>query len=155
MSRSAQWRREFAAPIHALQAELNRLFEEYWTPGRGGTGQSPTDLTPTAWTPVLDMIETPQEIIILAELPGVDPSTIDLSVTGTVLTLRGEKRSPEIPESSGTLRERSFGPFHRQVTLSGEVNFEGAQAEAHDGVLKVRLPKQEEARRRTIPIRPS
>jgi HSP20 family protein len=154
MSRSTHWRREFAAPLHALQNELNRLFEEYWSPSRMGSGR-PTDLEPAAWTPVVDVIETPLEVVILAELPGVDPATIDLSVTGNVLTLRGEKKSSEIPEGSGTVRERVFGTFHRQISLPGEVNMEGVLAEARDGVLKVRLPKQEEARRRTIPVRPS
>lgn len=154
MSRSSQWRREFSAPLHTLQNELNRLFEEYWNPGRVGPGPTPpTDLEPAAWTPAIDVIETPQEVIVLAELPGVDPSTIDLSVTGNVLSLRGEKRTGDFPEGTGSLRERQFGTFHRQVSLPGEVIFEGVQAEAHDGVLKVRLPKQEEARRRTIPIR--
>jgi HSP20 family protein len=153
MSRSTQWRREFSAPLHALQNELNRLFEEYWNPARVGPGQPPTDLEPAAWAPAIDVIETPQEVIVMAELPGVDPSSIDLSVTGNVLSLRGEKRAGDIPEGAGPLRERQFGAFHRQVSLPGEVIFEGVQAEAHDGVLKVRLPKQEEARRRTIPIR--
>jgi HSP20 family protein len=155
MSRSTQWRREFAAPLHVLQNELNRLFDEYWNPARVGPGHTPTDLEPAAWTPVLDVIETPQEVILLVELPGVDPSSIDLSVTGNVLSIRGEKRGSDIADGSGTVRERVFGPFHRQVSLPGEVKFEGVQAEARDGLLKVRLPKQEEARRRTIPIRPA
>jgi HSP20 family protein len=154
MSRSTQWRREFTAPLHALQNELNRLLEEYWSPSRMGPGR-PTDLEPAAWTPAVDVIDTPQEVVIMAELPGVDPTAIDLSVTGNVLSLRGEKKASEIPEGSGTVRERVFGSFHRQVNLPGEVNMEGVQAEARDGVLKVRIPKQEEARRRTIPIRPS
>jgi HSP20 family protein len=156
MTRSTQWRREFSAPLHALQNELNRLFEEYWNPAsRVGSGPPPTDLEPIGWSPLLDVIETPQEILLLAELPGVDPATIDLSVTGNVLSLRGEKRAGDNPEGAGSLRERQFGPFHRQVNLPSEVNFDGVQAEVRDGVLKVRLPKQEEARRRTIPIRPS
>jgi len=156
MPRQTQWRREFSAPLHALQNELNRLLEEYWNPARVGPGQPPpTDLEPAAWVPALDVIETPQEIIVLADLPGVDPSSIDLSVTGNVLTLRGEKRVGDYPEGSGTVRERLSGAFHRQVSLPGEVNFDGVQAEAHDGVLKVRLPKQEEARRRKIPIQPT
>jgi HSP20 family protein len=139
--------------LHALQSELNRLFEEYWNPARVGTAhQTPTDLEPAAWTPVLDVIETPLELIVLIELPGVEPSSIDLSVTGNVLSIRGEKRTTEIADGTGSVRERVFGPFHRQVSLPGEVNFEGVQAEARNGVLKIRLPKQEEARRRTIPI---
>jgi HSP20 family protein len=152
MTRSTQWRREFAAPLHALQTELNRLFEEYWNPGRVGPTQAPTDLAPAAWTPALDVIETPQEIVVMVEVPGVDPASIDLSVTGNVLSLRGEKPVGELPEGSASVRERQFGGFHRQVSLPGEVNFESIQAEARNGVLKVRLPKQEEARRRTIPI---
>jgi HSP20 family protein len=155
MPRPTQWRREFSAPLHALQNELNRLFDEYWNPARVGPVQPPTDIEPAAWIPAIDVIETPQEVIVLAELPGVDPASIDLSVTGNVLSLRGEKRVGDFPEGSGAVRERVFGPFHRQVSLPGEVNFEGVQAEARDGVLKVRLPKQEEARRRKIPIQPT
>jgi HSP20 family protein len=134
---------------------LNRLFEEYWNPSRVGPGQSPTDLEPAAWTPVLDVIETPQEVFVLVELPGVDPASIDLSVTGSVLSLRGEKHDSPVAEGSAAVRERVFGSFHRQVSLPGEVNFDGVQAEARDGILRVRLPKQEEAKRRTIPIRPA
>lgn len=156
MSRPTQWRREFSAPLHTLQNELNRFLEEYWAPARGGPGQPPpTDLEPVAWVPVIDVVETPQEVVIIAELPGVEPSSIDLSVTGNVLSIRGEKHLGDFPEGSGTVRERQFGAFHRQVSLPGEVNFDGIQAEARDGVLKVRLPKQEEARRRKIPIQPA
>jgi HSP20 family protein len=156
MPRPTQWRREFSAPLHALQSELNRLFDEYWNPSRVGPVQPPpTDIEPAAWIPAVDVIETPQEVIVLAELPGVDPASIDLSVTGNVLSLRGEKRAGDFPDGSGSVRERLFGAFHRQVSLPGEVNFEGVQAEARDGVLKVRLPKQEEARRRKIPIQPT
>jgi HSP20 family protein len=154
MPRPTQWRREFSAQLFAIQNELNRMFEEYWNPSRVGPGQAPpTDLDPSAWSPAIDVVETPQEVVVLVDLPGVDPSSIDLSVTGNVLSLRGERRPGDIPEGTGSLRERQFGAFHRQVSLPGDVNFEGIKAEAHDGVLKVRLPKQEEARRRTIPIK--
>jgi HSP20 family protein len=155
MPRPTQWRRELSVPLQAIQTELNRLFDEYWNPARVGPGQAvPTDLEPSAWMPIIDLIETPQEIVVLAELPGVDPASIDLSVTGNILSLRGEKRIGEIPEGAGSIRERQFGPFHRQINLPGEVNFDGVQAESRDGVLKVRLPKHEEARRRKIPIQP-
>jgi len=154
MARFGPWRREFAAPIHALQTELNRLFDEYWTPGRFGPGQTPPmDLEPASWSPAIDLVETPEGFVLTAEVPGVDPATIDLSVTGNVLTIRGVKPA-EDQESTGALKERQFGPFHRQVALSGEVNFDGVQAEARNGVLKIRLPKQEAARPRTIPVQP-
>jgi HSP20 family protein len=154
MPRFGPWRREFAVPLHALQTELNRLFDEYWTPGRFGQGQSaPMDLEPASWTPAVDLVETPEGFVLTAEVPGVDPATIDLSVTGNVLTIRGVKPA-EDNESAGPLRERVFGPFHRQVALSGEVNFDGVKAESRNGVLKIHLPKQEAARPRTIPVQP-
>lgn len=155
MARFGPWRREFAAPLQALQTELNRLFDEYWTPpGRYGPGQTPPmDLEPASWSPAIDLVETPEGFVLTAEVPGVDPATIDLSVTGNVLSIRGVKPADE-HESSGPMRERQFGPFHRQVALSGEVNFEGIQADARNGVLRIRLPKQETARPRTIPVQP-
>src|SRR3954447_21443978 len=101
MSRSSQWKREFSVPLHALQNELNRLFEGYWNAARVGPAQPPpTDLETAAWTPAIDIIETPQEILVLVELPGVDPASIDLSVTGNVLSLRGEKPMGDLPEGT-------------------------------------------------------
>jgi HSP20 family protein len=153
MARPTPWRREISAPLQLLQSELNRLLEEYWTPSRlGPTPSSPMDLEPTAWTPAIDLFETPEEIILFAELPGVDPGSIDLSLTGNVLSFRGVKVADDVPESHNPLRERQFGSFHRQIVLSNDVKFDAAQAEARNGVLKVRLPKQEAAKPRTIPV---
>jgi HSP20 family protein len=154
MARSAHWRRELAAPLQALQTELNRLFDEYWTPGRFGAAQNaPMDLEPASWSPEVDLVETADAFLLTAEVPGVEPSSIDLSVTGNVLTIRGVKPADEAAEATGVLRERRFGPFHRQVVLSCEVNFDAVQADAQNGVLRIRLPKQETARPRTIPVK--
>lgn len=153
MHRFIPLRRDWNTTLNGLQSELNRLFEEYVNPHLP-PGAGPTDIEPAAWTPPIDLIETPEEIILLADLPGVDPSRIDLSVTGNVLNLRGEKSAAEMPNGHVGIQERLTGTFHRQVTLSSEVNFDAAQAEAHNGVLQVRLPKQETAKPRTIPIQP-
>ena len=149
MPRPGPFRREFTAP---LQSELNRLFDEYWTPSRFGPAPGPpVDLEPASWSPAIDLVETPDAYLLSAEVPGVEPSTIDLSVTANVLTLRGVKPADE-NAAAGPLGERQFGPFHRQIVLSGEVNVDGIQAEARNGVLRIRLPKQESARPRTIPV---
>jgi HSP20 family protein len=156
MARFRPWRREFAVPLHALQSELNRLFDEYWNTERFSPGpSSPMDLEPASWSPALDLTETQEAYLLTAELPGVDPSTIDLSVTGNVLTLRGVKPAESDVEPAGGLRERQFGPFHRQVVLSGEVDFDAAQAQSRNGVLFIKLPKRETARPRTIPVQPA
>jgi HSP20 family protein len=155
MVRPTPWRRDFAGPIQALQSELGKLLEEYWNPARvGATPTEPVDLEPAQWSPAIDLYETPNEIIVLADLPGVDPATIDLSVTGNVLSLRGTRPTDGPAETQGqsALRERPSGSFHRQVVLSNEVNFDAVQADARNGVLRVRLPKQEAAKPRTIPV---
>jgi HSP20 family protein len=154
MAWSTQWKREASGPFHVLQNELNRLLEEYLQPRFGGSDPPPTNLDPTVWSPSVDVYETSDEMIVVAEVPGVDPASIELAVTGGVLTLRGVKQSSE-PESQLQLRERRFGAFHRQLVLPNEVDFDNAQAEARLGVLKIRLPKRTAAKPRTIPIRPS
>src|SRR5689334_522395 len=110
MARPIPWRRDLSAPLHALQHELNRLVEEYWNPARLGPSQpAPVDLEPTGWSPAVDLFETADEFVLVAELPGVDPASIDLSVTGNVLNLRGVKNPDKVAEAHGTLRERRFG----------------------------------------------
>jgi HSP20 family protein len=153
--RPAEWRREWAAPLQALQGELNRLFEEYWDPERAARRQGPTDIEPPAWSPAIDLEESPHELVLRVDLPGVDPSGVDLSLTGNVLTLRGE-RAGSSPAEGATehLHERPSGPFLRHVTLPEQVAPEGIQAEYKQGVLTVRLPRQDKARPRTIPIQP-
>jgi len=156
MARSTHWRREASGPFHLLQHELNRFLEEYLQPGRYRPSEPPpTDLDPSEWNPSVDVYETPDEMIVVAELPGVDPASIDLAVTGNVLSLRGVKETGDLPEPLLQVRERRFGAFYRQLTLPHEVDFDKAQAEANHGVLKIRLPKRIAAKPRTIPIRPT
>jgi HSP20 family protein len=139
-----------------FQHELNRFLQEYLQSSRFGREQAPaTDLDPSEWSPVVDVYETPDELIVVAELPGVDPASVDLSVTGNVLSLRGVKEPGDLPETLVQIRERRFGAFFRQLSLPHEVDFEKAQAQAIQGVLKVRLPKKMAAKPRTIPIRPN
>lgn len=156
MSRSSQWRREPFVPIHFLQNELTRLLEDYFQPQpRGGPAPAPTDLEPTGWSPLVDVYETPDETLVVAEIPGVDPSRVELSLTGNLLVLRGVKEAGELPESQLQARERRFGVFHRQIMVSNEVDFDAAQADARNGVLTIRLPRRKSAKPRNIPIRPS
>jgi HSP20 family protein len=157
MIRPGIWRRELSVPLQSLQTELNRLFEEYWQPGSapGAATTAPTDLATAVWTPAIDLAETPTELVLVVDLPGVDPTKIDLSLTGNVLTLRGEKVAVEVADGHARAHERPIGAFHRQVTLTEAVDFDRVQAESKNGVLTVRLPKQETARPRTIPIHPA
>jgi HSP20 family protein len=156
MARFSHWGREASGAFQLLQHELNRLLEEYLEPARfGGEARPPTNLDPTSWSPAVDVYETPEDMIVVVEVPGIDPATIDVAVTGNVLSLRGVKEAGDLPESLLQLRERRFGAFHRQLTLPNEVDFDTAHAEANQGVLLIRLPKRSASKPRTIPIRPS
>jgi HSP20 family protein len=155
MTRSSQWRREPFVPFSFLQNELARFLEEYLHPENRGGNAPPTDLEPTGWSPCIDVYETPEETLVVAEIPGVDASKVELSITGNLLILRGVKEPGELPEAQLQVRERRFGTFLRQVVVSSEVDFDAAHADAKDGVLTIRLPKRRAAKPRTIPIKPS
>ncbi len=154
MMRPSVWRRELSPAIHSLQSEFNRLFEEFWNQNVtvAPSGMPPTDLQEASWVPAVDLHETPTELILQADLPGVDPATIDLSLTGPVLSIRGEKTLTAPNPGDVKLSERASGVFLRQIALTDEVDFEKVQAEARNGVLTVRLPKREAVKPRTIPI---
>ncbi len=118
MPRPSEWRRGAGSPLNILQNELNRLLEDYLQPARYGTAEPPpTDLDPQAWSPAVDIYESNEEMIVVVEVPGVDPAGIDLAVTGNVLSIRGSKEPPALPESVPHLRERRFGAFHRQLSV--------------------------------------
>jgi HSP20 family protein len=156
MPRPSHWRREASNAFEVLQRELNRLLEDYLQPsGFRSPDSPPTDLEPSAWSPPIDVFETPEAIFIVAEVPGVDPASIDLAVTGNKLSLRGVKESGDPAEALRPVRERIFGAFHREITLPSEVDVDCVEADASQGVLRIRLPKRNAAKPRIIPIRPS
>lgn len=149
MSRTGPWGRDFPGPLQALQTELGKLIDEYWAPGRFGAPH--TDIDGGGWAPPVDVIETAEGYVVTVEVPGVSPETIDLSVTGRALAIRGAKPADEARPQT-LVSERRYGPFHREVVLPGDFDFESAQAEARLGVLFIRLPKREASRPRTIPV---
>lgn len=157
MSRSgSEGRREGAIPFQLLQNEFFRLVENYLQPSpRPKPPHQASESEPEPWIPPLDVYETPEETLILIELPGVDAAKVELSVVGNLLTARGTK-SPDAPlEPSLRARGRQFGDFVVQVPLPNSVNFDAARAEARDGVLTIHLPKRQAEAPRTIPIRTS
>jgi HSP20 family protein len=139
-----------------LQDELNRVLAHYrdlWP--LGPSPSAPTDLEPSTWQPAVDLVETSEDIRVWVDVPGIDPATIELTVAGPILTLKGERRATEVASGRGHVSERSFGPFCRQVPLPSEVDIEAVQAVSRDGVLEIKLPKAHGVRPRTIPVRPS
>ena len=102
----------------------------------------------------LDLYQTNNDIIIKASVPGVKPEDLKISVTGDVLTIRGEiKKDEEVKEDDYHIHERRYGSFSRSITLPGKVVADKATAEFKNGVLKLTLPKTEEIKPKTIIVK--
>jgi len=135
--------------IRTLQDEVNRLFSSNLTRFFNDEG-----IARGAWSPNVDIFENKDQIVIEAELPGMNREDFDLSVENNVLTLYGERRFEKKDEGDNYHRvERSYGSFSRSFTLPQSVSAEGANAEFKNGVLRVSLPKREEVKARKIQIK--
>ena len=133
-----------------LQDEVNRLFSSSFSRGEGGDN----GLTRGAWSPSVDIFENKNEIVLEAEMPGVNADDVNISIENNVLTLSGERRFEKKDESDNFHRvERSYGSFSRSFTLPSTVSSENAQAEFENGVLRLKLAKREEAKPRRIEIK--
>ena len=132
----------------SLQDRLNRLFNESYRP----QGEDDWALGGT-WAPAVDIYEHENNIVIKAELPGVDPKDVDIRLDNNVLTVQGERKlDNEVKKENYHRVERSYGAFTRSFTLPTTVDASGIKAEYKDGVLRVTLPKREEAKPKQIQI---
>lgn len=135
-------------PFSLIQREIGRVVEDAFrsVPAfRGG-----------AFAPSLDVKETPEGLLLTAELPGVKEEDIELSLDGEVLTLRGEKREEKTSEERGVhLQERVYGSFQRSLRLPYAPDPGRVSASFDKGVLRVTLPRPENQPRKDnrIPIR--
>ncbi len=106
------------------------------------------------WLPSIDVSETKNELVIKAELPGLDPKDIDISMNNGYLTIKGEKKhEKEEKDENYHLVERSYGSFTRSVRLPNEVQSDKITASFKNGVLRITLPKSEEAKKKEIKIK--
>jgi len=106
------------------------------------------------WLPSIDVSETKNELVIKAELPGLDPKDIDISMNNGYLTIKGEKKhEKEEKDENYHLVERSYGSFTRSVRLPKEVQSDKITASFKNGVLRITLPKSEEAKKKEIKIK--
>ena len=104
--------------------------------------------------PSLDLFDEKDELVVKADLPGMSKEEIEVTVTGSVVTIKGEKKKEEeVKEKDYYRRERSYGSFVRSVELPCEVKSEQIKANFKDGVLEVRMPKTEEAKKKSVAIK--
>jgi HSP20 family protein len=137
-------------PFTALQRRMNGLFDEFF--GR------PTELWDgygDSFAPRVDLNETDKEVRITAELPGLDEKDIEVTLTGNMLTIKGEKKEEQEEEKGESWHsERSYGYFERTVQVPEEIDSDKVEAKFKKGVLKLTLPKKPEAqsKRRKIEL---
>jgi HSP20 family protein len=138
--------------VTSLRQAIDRLFEEsFIRPGMlGGWAGGPADMLP------LDVYETADRVVVKAAVPGVKPEEVEVTITGDLLTIRGEFKTEERDEKTSYWRqERRYGSFVRQIGLPVGVNADQAQATFENGVLTLELPKVENAKAKTIKVTPS
>lgn len=139
----------------SLLEELPRSLDEFFRAGFEDSTLWPKAYREmAAWTPRVNVVETPEAFEIEAEVPGLAAEDIKVSLLGNQLTLEGERRHEEEKKEGEKvlLYERSYGAFRRTLTLPEAIDPEGVTAEAKDGVLKVHVKKSEAARPRQIPV---
>ena len=107
-----------------------------------------------SWAPSVDITEDDNSFKILADIPGVKPDDIEVSMDNGVLTIKGERSTEEKTEKENFRRvERQYGVFYRRFTLPETANADKIEAHSEHGVLKVTIPKQEVAHARRISVK--
>lgn len=155
MNLLAPWRRraELAKDdgdiFTSFQREMNQLFNKF----NGDFELGPAFAVDEKFMPAMDMQDTEKELVIKAELPGVQEKDIDVSVDDSILTVKGEKKSEKEEKGKDFYRkECSSGTFLRSVQLPCEVDREKVEATLKNGVLNIRLPKTVAAQKQTRKI---
>jgi len=134
---------DFPSGLRVFQDTMNRMLSD-----SGGTSRP--------WAPAVDILETENELILKADLPGVALKDIDIQIENGTLTLKGERKFEKDENSKGFHRmERSYGSFVRYFSLPDTVAPEQVRAAYENGVLTVTLPKKEVAKPRSIKVQVS
>lgn len=150
-----------AEPRHLLSPfeDMERLFEDFFPRSwlrhyRHGWPATSTLAAPfEGRLPKVDIIDRDNEVMVRAELPGVDKKDIDISMTDNTITIKGKTSKEEKEEKGEYYRcETSRGSYTRTLTLPAEVDSDKAKASFKDGVLEMTIPKAERAKRRNIRV---
>jgi HSP20 family protein len=134
--------------LSRFSRELERLFEN-----RPMSDDESTQSATADWVPAVDIKEEENRFVVTADVPGVQPSDIEITMDDGVLTIRGERHSESTEETEGYKRvERARGTFYRRFALPDTADVEKVSAKGKDGVLEVVIPKQERAQPRRVTV---
>lgn len=131
-----------------LRERMNRLFEDAFT-SRG----EEKDLVASSWSPSVDIYETENEIVLTAEVPGVDEKNIEIKLEDNTLSLKGDRNfEKETKEENYHRIERAYGSFYRSFTLPRNVDQDNIKAESENGILRITMPKKPELKPKKVKI---
>ena len=132
--------------------QLHREMDTVMNP-RASAGNDTTNAATADWIPAVDIKEEETRYVVMADIPGVDPTEIEIHMDNGLLTLRGERKSENVEEKSGYKRvERSRGSFYRRFSLPDTADVDNISAKGLNGVLEITIPKQEKALPRRIQV---
>jgi HSP20 family protein len=139
---------EPARELGTIQNEMNRLFNNFFdTPSPNANGAY------RRWIPAMDLVETENDFVLRADLPGLSEQDVNIELEDNVLTISGERKAEHEERKEGYYRvERSSGSFRRSLTLPDGVEPESVSAKFDRGVLEVRVPKPERRKPRKVAI---
>ncbi len=132
-------------PLSRLQQDMNTVFNRFFEDFRLAPFQDRDFMT----FPKIDIKETKKEVLVSAELPGMEVEDINISLTDNVLSLRGEKKQENKQEGENYYHmECSYGSFNRNIPLPNEVESDNVKAEFKNGILKVSMTKKPESQQK-------
>src|SRR5436305_2578645 len=136
--------------LDTLQGEVNRLFSSFFdTPTRAGNGNA----AGRRWLPAMDLVETEEDFVLRADLPGIADDDVSIEVEKNVLTIAGERKAEHEERHEGYYRiERATGAFSRSLSLPEGIDPESVTASFDNAVLTVRIPKPAEAKPQRVRI---
>ncbi len=138
-------------PLRRFHDDVNQLFGEIRSKSAAVGDRS--NIAANTWTPAVDIKEQDEGFVLKADIPGVDPKDIEVTMDNGVLTLKGERKHELQQEANGYKRvERSYGTFHRRFSLPDAADAERVTAKGKDGVLEVFIPKHEKVQPRRITV---
>ena len=132
----------------ASRREFERFFRDAFSPA-----VSEGELSTRTWAPPVDIYEDGDNLVLKAELPGINPDDVDIRVENNTLYLKGERKfEKEVKEQNYHRVERSYGTFTRTFSLPNSIDSDKVAANYKDGVLTLTMPKKEEAKPKTIKV---
>ena len=137
--------------LRRFHDDVNQLFGESQIASAAEGDRS--SVVTSNWTPSVDIKEEDERFVLKADIPGVDPKDIDVSMDDGVLTIKGERNHESEEEANGYKRvERSYGTFYRRFSLPDTADAERVTAKGENGVLEVFIPKHEKVQPRRITV---